>query len=78
MNVPTISVGGPERPVDTTELEKLKMENRELMAKCENLERKLEEMRHINDLTYLRGRCDGLEFSISHRKPAPEGTVVSG
>ena len=76
MNVPTMTIGG-EKPVDN-ELEKLKMENRELMAKCENLERKLEDMRHINELTYLRGRCDGLEFSISHRKPAPEGTVVSG
>ena len=76
MNVPTISVGGPERPVDTTELDKLRAENKELQALCKDLERKLDEARHMNELTYMRGRCDGLEFSIVHRKP--EGTVVSG
>ena len=73
MNVPTITIGG-EKPEDN-ELEKLRMENRELAAKCENLERKLEEMRHINELTYLRGRCDGLEFSISHKKPGEVATA---
>lgn len=63
MNVPTMTIGG-EKPVDTTELDKLRAENRELQAMCKDLERKLEDVRHINELTYLRGRCDGLEFSI--------------
>ena len=62
MNVPTITVGGNASAGD--ELEKLKAENAELQAMCKDLERKLADARAMNEMTYLRGRCDGLEFSI--------------
>ena len=62
MNVPTITVGGNASAGD--ELEKLKAENAELQALCKDLERKLADARAMNEMTYLRGRCDGLEFSI--------------
>ena len=61
MNVPTMTIGA--EPKDN-ELEKLKAMNQELMAKCEHLENQLREAREVNELTYMRGRCDGLEFSI--------------
>lgn len=61
MNVPTMTIGA--EPKDN-ELEKLKSENRELQAMCKDLERKLADARAMNEMTYLRGRCDGLEFSI--------------
>ena len=64
MNVPTMTIGGGEKPADTTELDKLRAENMELQAMCRDLERKLEDARHVNELTYMRGRCDGLEFSV--------------
>ena len=62
MNVPTMTIGGEKS--EDNELEKLKMEYKELAAQCENLKQQLEDARHINELTYMRGRCDGLEFSI--------------
>lgn len=62
MNVPTITVGGNAPAGD--ELEKLKAENAELQAMCKDLDRKLADARAMNELTYLRGRCDGLEFAI--------------
>lgn len=62
MNIPTMTIGG-EAPA-SDELEKLKAENRELQDKCKALEQKLEYTRAMNELTYMRGRCDGLEFSI--------------
>ena len=61
MNVPEMTIGA--EPKDN-ELEKLKAENRELQAMCKDLDRKLADARAMNELTYLRGRCDGLEFSI--------------
>ena len=64
MNVPTMTIGGGEKPVDTTELDKLRAENRELQAMRRDLERQLEDARHVNELTYMRGRIDGLEFAI--------------
>lgn len=64
MNVPTMTIGGGEKPVDTTELDKLRAENRELQAMVKELDRKLDDARAMNELTYMRGRCDGLEFSI--------------
>ena len=63
MNVPEMTIGG-EKPVDTTELDNLRRENAELQALCKDLERKLTDARAMNEMTYLRGRCDGLEFSI--------------
>ena len=62
MNVPTITVGGNAPAGD--ELEKLKAENAELQLKCLDLEKRLTDARAMNEMTYLRGRCDGLEFSI--------------
>lgn len=62
MNVPTMTIGGDLDK--NAELEKLKAENRELQAMCKDLDRKLADARAMNELTYLRGRCDGLEFSI--------------
>lgn len=62
MNVPVMTIGG-DKPEDN-ELEKLRAENKELKAKCENLALQLEDARRVNEITYLRGRCDGLEFSI--------------
>ena len=62
MNVPTITVGGSAPAGD--ELEKLKAENRELQAKYAELEKQLNAVRSMNELIYMRGRCDGLEFSI--------------
>ena len=61
MNVPTMTIGAES---NENELEKLKAENRELQALCKDLERKLADARAMNEMTYLRGRCDGLEFSI--------------
>ena len=63
MNVPEMTIGG-EKPVDTTELDNLRRENAELQALCKDLERKLTDARAMDEMTYLRGRCDGLEFSI--------------
>lgn len=63
MNVPEMTIGG-EKPVDTTVLDNLRRENDELFARCNDLERKLADARAMNELTYLRGRCDGLEFAI--------------
>ena len=63
MNVPEMTIGG-EKPVDTTVLDNLGRENDELFARCNDLERKLADARAMNELTYLRGRCDGLEFAI--------------
>lgn len=61
MNVPTMTIGAESKD---NELEKLKSENRELQAMCKNLERKLADASAMNEMTYLRGRCAGLEFSI--------------
>ena len=63
MNVPTMTIGASEPNKDVM-LEKLNKENAELRAMCEDLRNQLKEARSVNELTYLRGRCDGLEFSI--------------
>lgn len=62
MNLPTMTIGGDTPATD--EFEKLKAENAKLQLKCLDLERKLADARAMNEMTYLRGRCDGLEFLI--------------
>lgn len=61
MEVPTMTIGADPQE---TELQKLKAENEELKARLTIYE---EKVRHGNDATeraYMRGRIDGLEFSI--------------
>lgn len=44
--------------------EKLRTENRELQARGEEYKRRIRELEKSNEESYLRGRVDGLEFSI--------------
>lgn len=44
--------------------EKLRTENRELQARGEEYKRRIRELEKSNEESYLRGRIDGLEFSI--------------
>lgn len=44
--------------------EKLRNENRELLARGEEYRRRIRELEKENEESYLRGRIDGLEFSI--------------
>ena len=44
--------------------EKLRTENRELQARGEEYKRRIRELEKNNEESYLRGRIDGLEFSI--------------
>ena len=44
--------------------EKLRNENRELQARGEEYKRRIRELEKSNEESYLRGRIDGLEFSI--------------
>ena len=45
-------------------LKKLTDENSELKARCEAYEKRIREMKDCSEHSYLRGRIDGLEFSI--------------
>ena len=73
MNVPTITVGGNAPAGD--ELEKLKAENADLRLKCLDLEKRLTDACAMTEMTYLRGRCDGLEFSIRCNGASGQGAV---
>lgn len=44
--------------------EKLRNENRELQARGEEYKRRIRELEKSNEESYMRGRIDGLEFSI--------------
>lgn len=44
--------------------EELRTENRELRARGEEYRRRIRELEKSNEESYLRGRIDGLEFSI--------------
>lgn len=44
--------------------EKLRTENRELQARGEEYKRRIRELEKSNEESYLRGRVDGIEFSI--------------
>lgn len=65
MKVPTMTIGETEQD---NELEKLQKENEELKARCAVSEEKLmrlnTEIDNIRERAYMRGRIDGLEFSI--------------
>ena len=45
-------------------IKKLTDENSELKARCEAYEKRIREMKDCSERSYLRGRIDGLEFSI--------------
>lgn len=65
MNVPTMTIGETEQD---NELKKLREENEELKARCAVSEEKLmhlnTEIDNIRERAYMRGKIDGLEFSI--------------
>ena len=61
MNVPTMTVGGDEKDV---ELEKLRAENASLRERCDAYRKEIEGLVNDRDRAYMRGRIDGLEFSI--------------
>ena len=61
MNVPTMTIGETEQD---NELEKLQKENEELKARLQAYEENLRIAQRDEERSYLRGRIDGLEFSI--------------
>lgn len=61
MKVPTMTIGETEQD---NELEKLRKENEELKARCADYDLQVERLTRQAEHNYLRGRIDGLEFSI--------------
>lgn len=61
MNTPTMTIGQTEQD---NELEKLRKENEELKARLQAYEEDLRIAQRNEERSYLRGRIDGLEFSI--------------
>ena len=61
MNVPTMTIGETEQD---NELEKLRKENEELKARCADYDLQVERLTRQAEHNYMRGRIDGLEFSI--------------
>jgi len=61
MNVPTMTIGETEQD---NELMNLRKENEELKARCADYEDKLRNVCDIEERAYMRGKIDGLEFSI--------------
>ena len=61
MNVPTMTIGQTEHD---NELEKLRKENEELKARCADYDLQVERLARQAEHNYMRGRIDGLEFSI--------------
>ncbi|MBE6005601.1 MAG: hypothetical protein E7238_00255 [Sarcina sp.] len=61
MNVPTMTIGQTEQD---NELEKLREENEALKEKCHSYELKIEHLSMQAEHAYMRGKIDGLEFSI--------------
>ena len=61
MNVPTMTIGETEQD---NELEKLRKENEELKARLQAYEEDLRIAQRNEERAYMRGRIDGLEFSI--------------
>ena len=61
MNVPTMTIGQTEQD---NELEKLQKENEELKARCADYDLQVERLTRQAEHNYMRGRIDGLEFSI--------------
>ena len=61
MKVPTMTIGETEQD---NELEKLRKENEELKARCADYDLQVERLGRQAEHNYMRGRIDGLEFSI--------------
>ena len=61
MNVPTMTIGETEQD---NELEKLQKENKELKERCHDYDLQVERLTRQAEHDYMRGRIDGLEFSI--------------
>lgn len=61
MNVPTMTIGETEQD---NELKKLREENEELKARCADYDLQVERLTRQAEHNYMRGRIDGLEFSI--------------
>ena len=61
MNVPTMTIGETEQD---NELMNLLKENEELKARLQAYEEDLRIAQRNEERSYLRGRIDGLEFSI--------------
>ena len=61
MNVPTMTIGETEQD---NELEKLRKENEELKERCHDYDLQVERLSRQAEHAYMRGKIDGLEFSI--------------
>lgn len=61
MNVPTMTIGETEQD---NKLMKLREENEALKEKIHDLDLKVECLNMQAEHNYMRGRIDGLEFSI--------------
>lgn len=61
MNVPTMTIGETEQD---NELMKLREENEALKEKIHNLDLQVERLTRQAEHAYMRGKIDGLEFSI--------------
>ena len=61
MNVPTMTIGETEQD---NELEKLREENKELKERCHDYDLQVERLTRQAEHAYMRGKIDGLEFSI--------------
>lgn len=61
MNVPTMTIGETEQD---TKLMKLREENEALKEKCHEYDLQIERLTRQTEHAYMRGRIDGLEFSI--------------
>ena len=61
MNVPTMTIGKTEQD---NELMKLREENEGLKEKIHDLDLQVERLTRQAEHAYMRGRIDGLEFSI--------------
>lgn len=61
MNIPTMTIGETEQD---NELMNLRKENEELKARCADYDLQVERLTRQAEHNYMRGRIDGLEFSI--------------
>lgn len=61
MNVPMMTIGETEQD---NELMNLRKENEELKARCADYDLQVERLTRQAEHNYMRGRIDGLEFSI--------------
>ena len=65
--VPTLTIGKEPKTEQDVVLEKLRLENEELKARLAACDEELRRARRANEdreRAYMRGRIDGLEFSI--------------